>query len=223
MSNSNAYAIRSKAVRALAWSLTVVLAACAPVGTRNEPVVVVASESGVTPALVPEGETITLTLDEKLGVDESRPGDGFSATVAEPVLVSDRVVVPAGAKVYGHVTAVQDADDSEQDVDVIKLHFTRLSLDSESYPLDVELVEANPTMESNRSTGEKIAGVAGGAAAGAILGRIISGDDVGTLVGAAVGAAAGTAIVMGTADQKAVLPKGSVMRVRTLSPVRVAV
>lgn len=200
------------------------VAACAtPRSNGGEPDVVVTSESDgpVRGAIIPEGTSLWLTLDQELGVEKNRRGDSFSATVSEPVLEAGRVVVPAGAKVHGHVTALQDADDPEYEVDVIKLHFTRLEFDGESYPLDVELVEANPEMKSTQGTGETVAKIAAGTAVGALLGRIIGGDDEGALVGAAVGAAAGTAIVLGTAEEKAVLPEGSRLRVRTRSSMRV--
>jgi hypothetical protein len=132
-------------------------------------------------------------------------------------------VLPAGAKVRGEVTAVQRASESEQDVDVLKVNFDELEAEGGTYPLDSELVEANPVMEGETSTGEAIAKVAAGTAAGAILGRIIGGDETGTFIGAAVGAAAGTAIVLGTQDKKAVLPEGSTVRVRVESPVRLSV
>ena len=178
------------------------------------------AESG---SLVPVGSVLTMTLDQELDVSEVEVGQAVSATVSEPLSSGGQVLVPAGAKVRGEVTAVQRASESEQDVDVLKVNFDELEAEGGTYPLDSELVEANPVMEGETSTGEAIAKVAAGTAAGAILGRIIGGDETGTFIGAAVGAAAGTAIVLGTQDKKAVLPEGSTVRVRVESPVRLSV
>lgn len=200
------------------------LAGCASTSPRDgEPDVIVTSESDgiVRTSIVPEGTVMNLTLDRELSVEKNRRGDPFTTTLTDPVIVDGRVLVPRGAKVHGHVTAVQDAGDSEEEVDVLKLHFTRVTFEGETFPVEIDLIEANPRLKSNRGTGETIAGIAAGTALGAVLGRIITGDDEGTLIGAAVGAAAGTAIVLGTADEKAVLPEGSGMKVRTRTPIRV--
>lgn len=202
--------------------LAVGLAGCATTrADTDEPDVIVTSEEPTATtvggsAVVPSGTVLTAKLDQELSVDENKAGDAFTATLSEPVMSGGSVVVPAGAKIHGQITAVQDEDDSDEyEYDVLKLNFTRLAFDGESYPLQARLIEANPEMQTGRSTGETVAGVAGGAAAGAILGRIIGGDAKGTLIGAALGAAAGTAIVLGTGDEKAVLDDGSVLKVRT--------
>lgn len=194
----------------LSLFLSLGVAACATAGTEN---------GGIE---LPAGTVLTTTLDQQIDIRDAREGDRVSATVSWPVYEEGRLAIPAGARVTGRVTAVQRADESsDEGVDVVKLDFTDISYSGGDYPLEATVIEANPVLESETTTGEAIAKIAGGTAAGAILGRIIGGDDEGTLVGAAVGAAAGTAIVLGTQQKKAVLPKGSTLRLRTAEEMEV--
>lgn len=200
------------------------LTACAT-RTDTRPDVIVTSESDApysTP-VVPSGTVLNVQLDQKLSVEDSERGDAFTATLTEPVIYNGEVVVPAGSKVKGHITGVQDADDVESDVDVLKLHFTRLNVHGQDYPLNARLTDAAPRMEKDTDAGETIAGAVGGGVVGALIGAIIGdGDEKAVLIGGAIGAAAGTAIVLGTADDKAVLPENSPMRLLTESRIVLA-
>ncbi|MGH7539687.1 MAG: glycine zipper domain-containing protein [Gemmatimonadota bacterium] len=168
---------------------------------------------------LPAGTEIQVELGEELSTSESRTGDIFTATVVSPIELNGVTAIPSGAEVEGRVTAVQQAE-GEQPA-VLKIDFTQVRVDGESYPMRASVVEANPEMQSTTSTGEDVAKVGAGAAAGAIVGRIIGGDATGTLVGAAVGAAAGTAIVLGTEESEAVLPEGSIVTLRLDESLRI--
>jgi hypothetical protein len=169
---------------------------------------------------VPAGTTLDLTLDQQLDTQQNEKGDDFSATVASPVAVGDRVAIPAGARVHGTVTAVQKSGGAGQTA-VLKVDFQRLESRGRTVPIQATLTKAHPEKKSRTSTGQAAAEVGAGTAAGAILGRIIGGNKTGTFIGAAVGAAAGTAIVLGTQDVDAVLPKGSHIELRLDAPVQV--
>lgn len=203
------------------------LAGCAATQGDTDDVIVTSEQPAATTGggsdVVPSGTVLTAKLDQELSVDENKKGDAFTATLSEPVMSGGSVLVPAGAKIHGQITAVQDEDASDEyEYDVLKLNFTRLAFDGESYPLQATLVEANPEKQTGADTEDKVLGAVGGAAAGAILGRIITGDTEGTLIGGALGAAAGTAIVLGTADQKAVLDDGSILKLRTRDQIRIS-
>jgi hypothetical protein len=170
---------------------------------------------------VPTGTTFAVRLNETLATDRNQPGDGFTATVTDPIVAADgTVLVPAGATVRGRVTAV-DASGRVGETAVIKLAFEAVSFGGESYPLQGSVVEANPERRTRQTAREQGAKVAAGAAAGAVLGRVLGRDTESTLKGAVIGAAAGTAIAMGTADVDAVLPVGSRMVIRLDAPVQV--
>lgn len=167
-------------------------------------------ESGEVGHHVPEGTVLTAELEDRLSVEESREGDNFHATVDEPVVRGGRTVLPAGALIHGQVTAVH-ASTGEDDPNILKLQFDRIDVRGQSYPIELELVEANPRTRS----GNVLEKIGLGAAAGAVIGAIIGDDEgEGAIIGGAIGAAAGTAVALGTKEEEAVLERGSEVSLR---------
>lgn len=169
---------------------------------------------------VPTGTAMRVTLDQELSTKTSEQGDLFTTTVASDVMVGGNVAIPAGSVIRGRVTAVQKSGQPGQAA-VLKVAFDEVTVDGETYPVQLTVAQANPTSESRSSTGEKAGKIGIGAAAGAILGQVIGKDTKSTLIGAAIGAAAGTAIVLGSADSDAVLAEGSPMTVTVDAPITV--
>ena len=159
---------------------------------------------------VEAGSSLHVTLDQELNTETSQVGDVFTATVTAPVIVGNRVAVPAGATVTGTVTAVQASGGSGEDA-ILKVAFSSVTVDGETFPASISVAQANPTTKNRDGTAETVGKIGIGAAAGAILGRVIGGNSTGTVVGGAIGAAAGTAIVLGSADSDAILAQGSEM------------
>lgn len=178
-------------------------------------------EPRVVTLRVPTGTTFAVRLNETLSTASNQPGDGFSATLADPLVDGNgTVLVPSGATVRGRVTAV-DKSDRIGETAVIKVAFESVSFDGDSYPLRATVVEASPERRTATSMGQQAAKVGAATAAGAILGQVLGKDTESTLKGAAIGAAAGTAIAMGTTDVDAVLPSGSRMVIRLDSPIEI--
>ena len=169
---------------------------------------------------VASGTAMRVTLDQQLSTKTSQVGDLFTTTVASDVMDGDRVAIPAGSQIRGRVTAVQKSGQPGEAA-VLKVAFDEVTVDGETYPVQLTVAEANPTVESRESTGKKVGKIGIGAAAGAILGQVIGGDAKSTIIGGAIGAAAGTAIVLGTADADAVLAEGSPMTVTVDEPITV--
>lgn len=169
---------------------------------------------------VSTGTAMRVTLDQQLSTKTSQVGDLFTTTVASNVMDGDRVAIPAGSQIRGRVTAVQKSG-SPGEAAVLKIAFDEVTVDGETYPVQLTVAEATPTVEGRESTGEKVGKIGIGAAAGAILGQVIGGDAKSTIIGGAIGAAAGTAIVLGTADADAVLAEGSPMTLTVDAPITV--
>src|SRR5262249_40200518 len=55
------------------------------------------------------GTEIRATLDTPLSTKTSKPGDRFTATIAEPARGINGVVIPAGARVEGEVAEAEDS------------------------------------------------------------------------------------------------------------------
>jgi len=167
------------------------------------------------------GTTLSVTLDQTLSTETNQAGDGFTATLEEPVYAPDGAVLfPAGAIVRGRVVQIQKSGRVGETA-MLNLAFEAISFGEKSFPLDASVVSANPERVSRQTGGQTAGKVAAGAAAGAILGRVLGGSGKSTVKGAVIGAAAGTAIAMGTADVDAVLRQGSVMVIKVDAPIEV--
>jgi hypothetical protein len=177
--------------------------------------------TGVTPVnarTLPSGVDLELTLDQTIGTKNSRVGQEFSATVRNNVYAQNgRIVVPAGAKVHGHVTGLDDSDHPGEAA-AIRLDFERLAFNGRSYPFEARITATD--LQTSRDRHVSGRDVAVGAAAGAVLGAIVGEGDLKKILGgAAIGAAAGTVIALGVGDTEAALPAGSRMNVRTTQTV----
>lgn len=168
---------------------------------------------------LPTGTPMDLTLDESLGTQSSHAGDRFSATVVNPIIAQNgRTVIPTGAKVWGHVTAVTPASNATQTAALV-LDFDSLAFNGRNYPFAANVTDTN-LQTKGATAGQTVKSAAIGAAAGAALGAILSGADRDKiLIGAGLGAAAGTAISLGTQGQNGVLPAGSRLTVQTTQTV----
>lgn len=98
-------------------------------------------------SLVPAGARLEVRLDEDLSAYDRRPGDRFTATVVTPLEFGGAEQVPSGARVIGHVTAVQAAEGEERPA-VLKLHFTEIDIEGETYPLAATLVDTRLEAEA---------------------------------------------------------------------------
>jgi hypothetical protein len=115
-------------------------------------------------------------------------GDAFTATLAQDVVVGNRVVFPAGSRVSGHVAEAERPGKSSGRGRMV-LSYDSISANGRTYSID----SMGPAIIGKSGTAGDATKIIGGAAAGAILGKVLGGK-VGT--GAAVGAAAGTGAAM---------------------------
>ena len=197
-----------------------VLAGCAATTGRSTTVESggeVTPNTAVTPMdnrTIPMGARLTATLDQTLGTKVSKAGDMFSATVSSSLYASNgSLVVPAGAKIEGRVTALDDSDNAAEPA-LIRLAFDRIRFNGQSYPFAASIVQANPTQTVDQSSTEKTKKIVIGGAVGAALGGILSGGDLDKIViGGALGAAAGSVVSLGS-EMNATLPAGSMMTVQ---------
>lgn len=172
-----------------------------------------------TSATLPEGTTLHARLDDSLGTDRNKAGDRFTATVTTAVTAENgATVVPAGAKLHGTITGLDDSDRAGDNA-YIRLDFERLSFGGRDYAFDADVVAtAVETKGDTRNETLKKAGI--GAAAGAVLGAVVGDAELKNIaLGAAIGAAAGTVISLGAGDVEAVLPAGSELTLRSTEQV----
>ena len=180
----------------------------------------VATTTPVTANSLPTGAVVAVTLDQAVGTKTSKVGDTFSATVVDAIVASNgQTVVPAGSKVYGKVTGLQDSDNVGQKA-AIRLDFERININGVERPFEANITQTNLQTQNEESRSETLKKAGIGAAAGAVLGAVIGGGDISKILGgAAIGAAAGTVISLGGGDVEAVLPAGSRMTLQTTQQV----
>ena len=149
---------------------------------------------------VPAGTRIRVRLVESLSSNRNQAGDKFTATLDQPIVQGDKVVVPKGAAFQGHVTSAKDSGRLKGRA-VLGLTLDSLELDGVTYPID--------TSASNRTSGShkkrNMLLIGGGSGLGATLGAV-AGGPAGALIGAGAGAAAGTGGAAATGKKHVSLP-----------------
>jgi hypothetical protein len=164
---------------------------------------------------VPEGTGFSVRLVDPIDTERNKVGDTFRATVSQPVMIGDEVVIPTDADVEGRVVASKSAGHFEGQ-SAIALTLTRLRMNGKTYAL-----RTNQYDKQGASRGKRTAAtVGGGAALGAIIGGIAGGGK-GAAIGAGVGAGAGTGVQAATKGQQIKLPSETVLNFRLESALNV--
>jgi hypothetical protein len=136
---------------------------------------------------VPAGTTITVSLGTPVSSKTSQVGDPFEASVAEPIVVKGKVVVPKGASAAGTVTEAHAAGKFKGGA-TLNLSLKHLVIRGKPYSIQTVVL----TQES-KGKGKRTAGMIGGGTAGGALIGGLAGGGKGAAIGALVGAGAGTA------------------------------
>jgi hypothetical protein len=132
--------------------------------------------------------------------------------------VDGRAAIPAGARVIGSVTLVEQGGKLRERARLGVRFHTLVLGDGTELPIRSESI----LREGDSPAGESGRKIGGAAVGGAILGAILGGKK-GAIVGGATGAAGGTAVVMAGDRNPATLPAGSVVTVRLSAPLAVTV
>jgi hypothetical protein len=176
------------------------------------------------------GTQVRLTLLDGLSTSVAHNGDPFTAIVAEPVFLGNQLILPAGAKVHGTITAV----DRPRYFSMFRggasmnLAFSSIEVESRIFPAklsilsiysggteatkqrkDLKTVEGEDVQESRGIKGdvEDVAiGTAGGSTVGLIFSHVLRGSVFG-LVG-------GTAYVVAKKGKEVDLPAQTGILVR---------
>jgi hypothetical protein len=165
---------------------------------------------------VPDGTRLTLELQSALSSETSRVEDPVEARLETPIRVEGIEVLPAGARVHGVVTGVQEAGKVKGRA-TLAMRFNRVTVGDESYVISAPFAVTAPS--TKREDAEKIGLPAAG---GAIIGAIIGGKK-GAAIGGAIGGGAGTAHVLMTEGKDVGLGAGTNIAVTLQQPIDVRV
>ena len=158
--------------------------------------------------MVPYGTVLAVRLMESLSSDLNEKGDTFLASLASPILLGNKVVVPEGAGIKGRVVEVQSAGRLGGRPAMI-IEVTRLAYNGKSYDLRSNQYSKEGPSRNVRSA----ATIGGGAGLGAILGGILGGGK-GAAIGAMIGAGAGTGVRAASRGAMVRLPAESTLSFR---------
>jgi hypothetical protein len=162
--------------------------------------------------VVPAGQEFDVRLQGSLSSETASAEQRFEAVTAVDVMQDGAVLIPAGSRVRGVVTAVKRPGRVDR-VGSLELAFDQIAVRGRTYPIRAM---ATQVFESGGIRDE--AGTAGvGAGAGAIIGGLLGGLK-GAVLGAVIGAGG---VVAATEGKDVILPTGSVLRLRLDSALRV--
>ena len=150
--------------------------------------------------VIPAGTRIRVRMAETIDTKHTHPGAAFTATLDEPVVVGDRVAVPAGTPFAGTILASKSSGRFRGRA--------RLELSLVSFHMMGKTYQVRTTPDTRVSGSHRkqdavlLAGVPGtGAGIGAL-----AGGGTGALIGAGAGAVAGTTTAFITGKKNVRLP-----------------
>jgi hypothetical protein len=147
------------------------------------------------------GTLLPVRLIETISSDRNHPGDTFTASLDEPLVVDGFVIAERGSRVEGRVIDTTQAG-RVKGLASLGLALTRLTT---SDGQNIEISTDSFTKQGPTSKGADAAKIGGAAAIGAAIGAIAGGGK-GAAIGAGVGGGAGTGGVLATRGKPAVLP-----------------
>jgi hypothetical protein len=164
---------------------------------------------------IPNGTELVVRLTESLSSEVNEKGDTFLASLASPIMIGNRVVIPADAGVEGKVVEVENAG-RFSGRPRLAIQMTRLTYNGNIYDLRSSQYAKQGASRDVRS----IATIGGGAGVGAIIGGILGGGR-GAAIGSIIGAGAGTGAQATSKAPQVKLPAETVLSVRLQSPLSV--
>jgi len=173
------------------------------------------SKSAAPALVIPAGTELTVRLESAVGSKTSNEGDPFEASLAEPVVAGDKVVIPKGASASGVVTQAHAAGKFKGGA-TLGLVLKSITIDGQPHA-----VETSSVMQVTKGKGKRSAAmIGGGAAGGALLGGLIGGGK-GAAIGAVAGGGAGTAGAAYTGNRDISLPVETLLRFKLANDVSV--
>src|SRR6202049_2873467 len=158
------------------------------------------------PIVVQSGTPISVTVDQPVSPKTSNPGDHFEASLATPVTVGEKVVIPSGARARGTVTVAKSAGKFKGNAE-LGVTLDSITVNGERYS-----VRTTSVTEAGKGRGKRTAiGAGGGAVVGGLIGALAGGGK-GAAIGAGAGAGAGTAGTALTGDRDITIGPETMLR-----------
>jgi hypothetical protein len=166
---------------------------------------------------VPAGSWITVHVDQPLSSDQNQPGDFFSATLAQPLVVEGIVVARRGQTVGG-VVAESSKGGRVKGTSRLGLQLTELTLvDGQQLPIKTRFIQR----QGDTSVGSDAATIGTTTGIGAAIGAAADGG-FGAGMGAIAGAAVSTIGVLVTRGRPTVVYPETLLTFRLEGPITVS-
>jgi len=163
---------------------------------------------------VKPGTLLQVRVIEGLSTERNMPGDQFTGSLDQPLVVDGFVIAERGARVQGRVVA-SDKGGRVKGVSSLSVELTRLhTSDGQTIAVSTDSFERRGET-SHKTDAAKIGGAA---AIGAIIGAIAGGGK-GAAIGAGVGGGAGAGDVLLTRGKPATIPSETRISFRLREPV----
>jgi len=171
-----------------------------------------AKPAPVEVVVVPAGTTLTVRLGEAVGSKISTSGQSFSATLATPVEVGGKTIIPSGAAARGVVTDAKPLGRFKGGA-VLQIKLNSVTINGTEHAIDTSAVT-----RAEKGKGKRTAVLTGGGAGlGALIGGLAGGGK-GAAIGALAGAGAGGAGSAFTGNKDVVLPAESAVSFKLEAP-----
>jgi hypothetical protein len=190
----------------------------APAASASAPATGSSANNAPAQIIVPAGTHLPLILHNGITSRNAQPGEPLYLETTFPVVVNDRIVIPAGSYVQGEITEAKRPAKGKGGAEV-RIRLTTLILPN-GYTVKFDAVPTNTEtgggeyaskegqINKDRDKGADAGTVIKTTGAGAGIGAIAGGAS-GAGIGAGIGAAAGLATVMMTRGPELEMPRGS--------------
>lgn len=170
----------------------------------TSPTLTKAPHKDVVQITIPAGTRIPIALKNTISTKANHEGDPIYAQSTFPVVVDEKIVIPAGTYVQGKISSIKPAGHIKGRAEVL-IHFTSLiypsgytvmlpgSIENAPSVDNAKVKDKEGTIQGDSNKGKTAATIAGPAADGALTGAVIRGGE-GALIGGGIGGAVGTAI-----------------------------
>jgi hypothetical protein len=178
-----------------------------------------AAKPAVAPARVDltlaSGTVVPVLMTTTLSSDNAKPGERFTAYLANDLLVSGRLVASKGTRVSGRVGEGKSGSGLGGD-SLLTLQLT--DIETGGYVFAMETADLKLTADGKNPTKK----IVGGALLGAGIGAIIGGGE-GAAIGAAAGAGGGTAVAAASGGNAATAGSGSTLEFTLTKPLTLTI